>query len=120
MPAPITTQHHLLRPTPQQTIHPVLRPEVFSSNKEADLVLDPVPLSRDHHPADRVPDRLIIPPGMAIDEFQAMGTSIQLLLPVQQAEEGSSIVRQLFAEWEQILSRFRPDSELAQLNQLAG
>ena len=49
-----------------------------------------------------------------------MGTTISLLLPENQAEQGTRIVRDLFAEWEQALSRFIPDSELSRLNQAAG
>jgi thiamine biosynthesis lipoprotein len=53
-------------------------------------------------------------------EFHAMGSTIELLLPQEQADRGSSAVRQLFAEWEQTLSRFQPDSELSRLNRAAG
>ena len=49
-----------------------------------------------------------------------MGTTITLLLPEHQREVGVQIVRTLFAEWEQTLSRFLPESELSQLNQRAG
>lgn len=49
-----------------------------------------------------------------------MGTTITLLLPEDQAQEGLQIVRTLFAEWEQTLSRFLPESELSQLNEHAG
>lgn len=49
-----------------------------------------------------------------------MGTTISLLLREQQAERGSALVRELFEEWEQTLSRFLPESELSQLNQQAG
>ena len=49
-----------------------------------------------------------------------MGTSISLLLPEHRSEEGLRIVRELFAEWEQALSRFIPDSELSQLNDHPG
>jgi thiamine biosynthesis lipoprotein len=50
-------------------------------------------------------------------EFRAMGTTISLLLPEDQAQMGIQIVRVLFAEWEQTLSRFLPESELSRLNQ---
>src|SRR5712691_8248237 len=53
-------------------------------------------------------------------EFRAMGTTISLLMPENQARLGIQIVRTLFTEWEQTLSRFLPDSELSQLNQHAG
>ncbi len=49
-----------------------------------------------------------------------MGTTISLLLPENQAELGVQIVRTLFTEWEQALSRFLPESELSRLNQQAG
>jgi thiamine biosynthesis lipoprotein len=57
---------------------------------------------------------------MRREEFRAMGTTISLLLPESQAEMGAQIVRTLFSEWEQTLSRFLPESELSQLNQQAG
>src|SRR6266571_8733522 len=57
---------------------------------------------------------------MRREEFRAMGTTISLLLPESQAALGAEIVRSLFSEWEQILSRFLPDSELSQLNAHAG
>ena len=60
------------------------------------------------------------PPGMRREDFRAMATTISLLLPENQAGLGIQIVRTLFAEWEQTLSRFLPDSELSQLNQHAG
>jgi thiamine biosynthesis lipoprotein len=53
-------------------------------------------------------------------EFRAMGTTISLLLPEKQAEQGLQVVRDLFDEWEQVLSRFIPDSELSRLNRSAG
>ena len=49
-----------------------------------------------------------------------MGTTISMLLPESQAEVGAQIVRDLFAEWEQVLSRFIPESELSRLNAQAG
>ena len=49
-----------------------------------------------------------------------MGTTISLLLPESQAERGARLVRTLFAEWEQTLSRFLPESELSRLNQHPG
>jgi thiamine biosynthesis lipoprotein len=57
---------------------------------------------------------------MIREEFRAMGTTISMLLPESQAEMGAQIVRALFSEWEQTLSRFLPESELSQLNQQAG
>jgi thiamine biosynthesis lipoprotein len=49
-----------------------------------------------------------------------MGTTIALLLPENQVEQGTRIVRDLFAEWEQALSRFIAESELSRLNRAAG
>lgn len=49
-----------------------------------------------------------------------MGTTISLLLPESQAALGVRIVGSLFNEWEQVLSRFLPNSELSQLNARAG
>jgi thiamine biosynthesis lipoprotein len=57
---------------------------------------------------------------MRREEFRAMGTTISMLLPADQAEPGVQIVRDLFAEWEQTLSRFIPESELSLLNEQAG
>ncbi len=49
-----------------------------------------------------------------------MGTTISLLLPEQQVDQGRQIVHRLFNAWEQALSRFLPESELSRLNQQAG
>ncbi len=49
-----------------------------------------------------------------------MGTTVSLLLPEQRAHDGKRAVQALFAEWEETLSRFRPDSELSRLNGQAG
>jgi len=57
---------------------------------------------------------------MARSQFRAMGTIISLLLPAEHLQRGEEIVRTLFAEWEQTLSRFLPESELSQLNRQAG
>jgi thiamine biosynthesis lipoprotein len=61
-----------------------------------------------------------IPALMRREEFRAMGTTTSLLLPERRNEEGLRIVRELFAEWEQALSRFIPESELSQLNDHPG
>jgi thiamine biosynthesis lipoprotein len=53
-------------------------------------------------------------------EFRAMGTTISMLLPEKQAERGIQIVYMLFLEWEQVLSRFLPESELSRLNKQTG
>lgn len=69
----------------------------------------------------RVPPELMhIPSGMAGSQFRAMGTTISLLLPEENLQRGEEIVRALFDDWEQTLSRFLPQSELSQLNRLAG
>ena len=60
------------------------------------------------------------PAGMRREEFRAMGTTVSMLLPANQSELGIKIVRTLFTEWEQTLSRFLPESELSRLNQRAG
>jgi FAD:protein FMN transferase len=56
-----------------------------------------------------------IPVGMAQGQFKAMGTTITTLLPEARAD-AVEIVRSLFAEWERVLSRFLPESELSWLN----
>jgi thiamine biosynthesis lipoprotein len=48
-----------------------------------------------------------------------MGTTIGVLAPADRLD-APGIVRARFAEWEQVLSRFRPDSELSLLNARAG
>lgn len=63
---------------------------------------------------------IVVPAGMSQIEFRAMGTTVNLLLPEAQKVEGAMAVKDLFAEWEQTLSRFRSDSELSQLNRHAG
>ncbi|HEY6410294.1 MAG TPA: FAD:protein FMN transferase [Ktedonobacteraceae bacterium] len=78
------------------------------------------PVHRQHPSPEPAPPDYATPPGMRREEFRAMGTTISMLLPEIQAERGAQIVRALFAEWEQTLSRFLPESELSQLNQQAG
>ncbi len=73
------------------------------------------------HPSpEPAPPDYTTPSGMRREEFRAMGTTISMLLPENQVEIGAEIVRTLFSEWEQALSRFLPESELSQLNQQAG
>jgi FAD:protein FMN transferase len=60
------------------------------------------------------------PPGMCRDQFNAMGTRISTLLPDTLADAGFGLVRSLFEHWEQTFSRFRPESELSNVNDLAG
>ena len=49
-----------------------------------------------------------------------MGTTVSMLLPERQGEQGMQIVRTFFTEWEQALRRLLPDSELSRLNRRAG
>ena len=62
---------------------------------------------------------LATPQGLARVTWDAMGTRVSVLLPDSQAECACA-VRDLFAEWEQELSRFRPGSGLSRLNAAAG
>ena len=72
------------------------------------------------HPSpEPAPPDYTTPSGMLREEFRAMGTTISMLLPENQVEMGEEIVRSLFSEWEQALSRFLAESELSQLNQQA-
>ena len=69
---------------------------------------------------DPEPPDLAVPPGMRRERFHAMGSTVTLLLPEARAAEGKRAVLALFAEWEETLSRFRPDSDLSRLNRCAG
>lgn len=60
------------------------------------------------------------PQGMTRVAFAAMGTTVSLLLPRDDAAAGEDLARDLFEEWERTLSRFRPQSELSRLNARAG
>jgi thiamine biosynthesis lipoprotein len=51
--------------------------------------------------------------------FDAMGTSVSVIVPEVHADAGFEQVRSLFAAWEQTLSRFRPNSELSHVNRHA-
>jgi thiamine biosynthesis lipoprotein len=51
--------------------------------------------------------------------FAGMGTDVHVLLP-EGRTDGIVLVRDLFDDWEERLSRFRPDSELSRLNARAG
>lgn len=55
-------------------------------------------------------------------DFKAMGTSMTAMLesPHPQASQALECLPAQFEEWEKILSRFRPGSELNQLNHAAG
>jgi len=52
--------------------------------------------------------------------FRAMGSDVHLILPARDASAAIRDVQDLFAEWEDALSRFRPESELSRLNARAG
>jgi thiamine biosynthesis lipoprotein len=52
--------------------------------------------------------------------FRAMGTEVTVVAPAARLGEVVERSRLLFADWEQRLSRFRSDSELARLNARAG
>lgn len=60
------------------------------------------------------------PPGLTRTEFRAMGTDISLLLPERGGADAAQAVREVFATWEQTLSRFLPESELSYVNRHAG
>src|SRR5260221_8842999 len=60
------------------------------------------------------------PAGLKRVEFAAMGSTVSLLLPEDSVDHGGALVRALFDEWEQALSRFRPERELSRLNARAG
>jgi len=81
--------------------------------------LDQVTLRRDPAAGPASPE-YTTPAGMRREEFRAMGTTVSMLLPENQAELGMKIVRTLFTEWEETLSRFLPESELSRLNRRAG
>ena len=49
-----------------------------------------------------------------------MGSDVHVLVPERRAPERADAVEALFAEWEAVLSRFRPESELSRLNDRAG
>jgi len=94
-----------------------------SSSKEGgmeDMALETVIPGSHLYPDLVFPEPLHAPLGMARSQFRAMGTTISLLLPVEHLQHGEEIVRTLFGDWEQTLSRFLPESELSQLNRLSG
>ena len=62
----------------------------------------------------------VVPTGLSQQQFRAMGTTITVFTPDAQIAKGIDIVKALFDEWEQTLSRFQPESELSRLNQRAG
>ncbi|MBA3823585.1 MAG: FAD:protein FMN transferase [Ktedonobacterales bacterium] len=60
------------------------------------------------------------PAGFAGATWAAMGTTLHLIAPVAQLELAQTHAQACFATWEATLSRFRPTSELSQLNQQSG
>lgn len=71
-------------------------------------------------PVPTPPDVWRVPSGLARSHLRAMGTTISLLVPADDLKQGEEIVQTIFADWEQTLSRFLPESGLSQLNRLAG
>jgi FAD:protein FMN transferase len=49
-----------------------------------------------------------------------MGSDVHLLVPERRTADAARAVERLFANWEQVLSRFRPESELSRLNARVG
>ena len=58
--------------------------------------------------------------GLGLRAFTLMGTEITVLAPSAEVEHGARAVSSLFQEWDQCLSRFKPESELSCLNRGAG
>ena len=52
--------------------------------------------------------------------FPAMGTVVSIAFVGDPPRGALGCARDLFTEWERVLSRFRPDSELSQVNRAAG
>ena len=57
---------------------------------------------------------------MRSHRFRAMGSDVHLLVPDRRARDAARAVERLFSQWENVLSRFRPESELSRLNDGAG
>ena len=60
------------------------------------------------------------PHGLGQASFYAMGTTITVLAPLARLAEAARQSRELFEEWEQTLSRFRPTSEVSHLSASGG
>ncbi len=73
-----------------------------------------------HRYQDLAVHKFLPPAGMSVQAFQAMGTTVSVIVPEKKANLATTVVQQLFSEWEQTLSRFRSDSELSRCNQSAG
>ena len=84
------------------------------------MALDQVQPQARQYPGLTHPNQMSVPAGMSRAQFRAMGTIVSLLLPDVHFYVAVEAVRDLFAEWEQTLSRFLPESELSRLNQQAG
>lgn len=82
--------------------------------------MDPVVHHKLPSPVPEPPDLAELPVGICIQQFHAMGTTISALFLEREAERGWNVVRALFSRWEELLSRFLPDSELSYLNSNAG
>ena len=63
---------------------------------------------------------LAVPRGLSSHRFRAMGTEVHVLAAGTRAPDAAQVVEGLFEEWEEVLSRFRPESELSRLNAKAG
>jgi thiamine biosynthesis lipoprotein len=74
------------------------------------------PLAR-RNPA--VAEQLLTPDGLARHSFEAMGTTVVVLVPLTRVAECLR-VQDLFARWERACTRFDPQSELSQLNAAGG
>jgi FAD:protein FMN transferase len=70
-------------------------------------------------PAPAAPN-YALPEGCDSVTWTAMGTTLYLIAPAAQLAVALDSCRSLFARWEAALSRFRPESELSQLNANAG
>jgi FAD:protein FMN transferase len=64
-------------------------------------------------------DQLLTPNGLVRYNFDAMGTSVMVLLPRTRTAEVARVER-LFATWQATCTRFDPDSELSRLNGAQG
>ncbi len=64
-------------------------------------------------------DRLLTPDCLSRYDFESMGTSVSVLLPLDRQAEATR-VEALFADWAAICTRFDPASELSRLNVAAG
>jgi FAD:protein FMN transferase len=70
-------------------------------------------------PSDLETEALVTPAGLSRHIFEAMGTTVSLLLPADRAEEATRI-EQLVTTWEVTCTRFDPESELSRLNAAKG